>query len=96
MSQATPPEVGNSAERCATEDVRDAMWDEHQRNLDYFLKHAMALFEQHPDQWLLIHSGSEVEDFDNLADLFDRCDTFGSVQRGAAMIERRKTGAWIL
>ena len=96
MSQATPPEAGNPAERCVSEDVRDAMWDEHQQNLDYFLKHGLALFEQHQDQWLLIHSGSEVEGFDNLADLFDRCDTFGSVQRGAAMIERRKTGAWIL
>ena len=96
MSQATPPEVGNPVERCATEDVRDAMWDEHQRNLDYFLKHAMALFEQHPDQWLLIHSGGEFVPFDDLVELINLLETFDPVKRGGAIIERQRKGVWVL
>ena len=97
MSPATLPKMGRSTtDRKDAKDARQVMWDEHERNLGYFLEHATDLFARHPDQWLLIHSGSEVEIFDDLAELFERRNTFSGAQRGAAIIERHKTGVWVL
>ena len=67
--------------------ARRAMWDEHRRNFDYFTEHSAALFAEHPDGWLLIHSGGEVVASKDLFELFDLRNTFDDVTWGAAMIE---------
>lgn len=96
MSHMTKSEIHDSDVDLSVDGARRAMWEEHRRNFDYFVEHAAMLFAKHPDQWLLVHSGDKVEAFENLADLFKRRDKLPSVQRKAAMIERRKVAAWLL
>ena len=96
MSHMTKSEMHDPSADLRVDAARRAMWDEHRRNFDYFTEHSTALFAEHPDEWLLIHSGGEVETFGNLGKLFERRSQLASVQRKAAMIERRKVAAWIL
>lgn len=96
MSHMTKSEMHDPSADLRIDGARRAMWDEHRRNFDYFTEHSAALFAEHPDEWLLIHSGGAVETFDNLGKLFERRSQLASVQRKAAMIERRKVAAWIL
>lgn len=96
MSHLTKPAIGTPDGDVRVDPARRAMWEEHRRNFDYFVEHGTALFVQHPDEWLLIHSGGQVEAFDNLGKLFERRSKLAGVQRKAAMIERRKTAAWLL
>ena len=96
MTQTTSPQTTTPTAHPLSEDERRAMWDEHERNLDHFLQSAETLFDEHPDQWLLIHSGGQVETFDDLVAMFDRLNTFDKVTRGAALHQRRRTGLWIL
>lgn len=74
----------------------DARIREADRNRDYFMAHADNLFARYPNQWLLIYSGGEVEPFDDLAQLIEARRRLDDSARGGAIIERRRTGAWIL
>lgn len=74
----------------------DARIREADRNRDYFMAHADELFDQYPEHWLLIYSGGEVEPFDDLAQLIEARRLLDDSTRGGAIIERRRTGAWIL
>lgn len=74
----------------------DARIREADRNRDYFMAHADDLFDRYPDQWLLIYSGGEVEPFDDLAKLIEARSRLDDSARGGSIIERRRTGAWIL
>lgn len=74
----------------------DARIREADRNRDYFMAHANDLFDRYPDQWLLIYSGGEVEPFDDLAKLIEARSRLDDSVRGGSIIERRRTGAWIL
>lgn len=96
MSHMTKSEIHDPDAGLSIDAERRAMWEEHRRNFDYFVEHATMLFAEHPDQWLLVHGGDKVEPFENLGDLFKRRDKLPSVQRKAAMIERRKVAAWLL
>lgn len=87
MSHMTKSETHDPNAELRVDGARQAMWDEHRRNFDYFAEHAASLFAEHPDEWLLIHSGGEVETFDNLGKLFERRSKLARVQRKAAMIE---------
>ena len=96
MSHLTRPAIGDPDSAARVDPARRAMWEEHQRNFDYFAEHGTTLFALHPDEWLLIHSGGQVEAFDDLGALFERRSELAGVQRKAAMIERRKAAAWLL
>lgn len=96
MSHMTKLEIRDPDAGLRIDDAHRAMWEEHRRNFDFFVEHGTALFAQHPDEWLLIHSGGQVEAFDDLGVLFDRRSELAGVQRKAAMIERRKAAAWLL
>ena len=74
----------------------DARIREADRNRDYFMAHADELFARYPDHWLLIYSGGKVEPFDDLAKLIEARRRLDDSARGGAIIERRRTGAWIL
>ena len=69
---------------------------EAQRNRDFFRAHSEELLERYPDHWLLIHSGGEVAPFDDLVELMTLRDTFDEVTRRGSIIERRRTGVWVL
>ena len=95
-SNEAPPRIDKPEDFGLDPAPIEARMREARRNHDYFNEHADDLFAQYPDHWLLIHSGGQVEAFDDLVALIDLRSTFDDVKRGGAIIERRRTGAWIL
>ena len=91
MSHMTKSGIDDPNSDLHIDGARRAMWDEHRRNFDYFTEHAASLFAEHPDEWLLIHSGGEVVASKDLFELFDLRNTFDDVTWGAAMIEAARS-----
>ena len=65
----------------------DAVWREGELNTQYLLEHEQEFHELYQERCVLIHSGSTHEVFDDLPDLFRRCDELSPVARAAAEIE---------
>ena len=95
-SNETPVGIGRPEDFGLDPEAVDRRMREAQRNRDYFRARSKELFERYPDHWLLIHSGGEVVPFDDLVELMTLRDTFDEVTRGGAIIERRRTGVWVL
>lgn len=53
-------------------EVMRAVWEEGERNTQYLIDHEQEFYELYSDKWLLIHSGGEVEAFDDLRVLEQR------------------------
>ena len=43
-----------------------AVWDEGERNTRYLIEHEQEFYELYAEKWVLVHSGGEVEAFDDL------------------------------
>ena len=92
----TPVGIGRPEDFGLDPEAVDRRMREAQRNHDYFMAHYKELFERYPDHWLLIHSGGEVVPFDDLVALMTLRDTFDELTRRGSIIERRRTGVWVL
>ena len=51
---------------------RRAVWEEGERNTRYLIEHEQEFYERYPEKWVLIHSGGQVEAFDDLRVLEQR------------------------
>ena len=73
-----------------------AVMEEAERNEDYFMSEWRTLFADFPSQWLLIHSGDEVEVFQQFLELDDRRRTLDPIVREGAIVRHQTDGTWIL
>ena len=87
---------GDSATPRLTSVEYEAMWAETQCNQRYFVDHADDLFEQHPGKMLLVHSGDQVEAFEDPLAMVERMDALAPVSRRASLSFSRPKGVWIL
>lgn len=74
----------------------DRKMKEARRNDDFFVAHSAELFEQHPDQWILIHSGGVVETFDEFLQLHNRRRELDPAVAAGSMHYIRRPGVWLL
>ena len=96
MTLHSPDRIGRPEDFGVDRALLEARMVEAERSHDYFMTHAEQLFEQYPNQWLLIYSGGQVIASEHLSELIDRRAAFDDITRGGAIIERRRTGVWIL
>lgn len=66
-----------------SEEMR-AVWAEGERNTQYLVEHEREFYELYADKWVLVHSGGEVEAFDDLRVLERRRRELPPVSRAAS------------
>ncbi len=61
-----------------------AVWEEGERNTQYLVEHEQEFYELYSDKWVLIHSGGEVEAFDDLRELEQRRRELSTISNAAS------------
>lgn len=74
----------------------DAVVKEIQRNNEFFLAHERDIWDQHPAKSVLVHSGTQVEAFDEFSDLLRRRESLAPVTRDGSLCRWQREGLWIL
>ncbi|MDE2744362.1 MAG: hypothetical protein OXI41_00060 [Chloroflexota bacterium] len=90
VEQLTQEEIlADLAANGFTEERLQRIFEESDRNDEFFRAHEEELFAQHPDKILIIHSGGIVETFENATESSKRYHELDLSIRDGAIIRRQ-------